>query len=322
MTAITPSQLHPRLSQIAMAVKPEGMLADIVCPRIPVEAESFRYTIFAEDMFFNIPDTKIGRKSEANQVEFGGSLIDASTFDYGLDDFVPTKDIDNAQSQLSGIDPLAMATEGTTILVDLARERRVATLMQTAGNFAAGLKQTLSGTSQWSDTTNSTPMKDIMDAMDLMLVRPNVLILGRAVATALSRHPQIVAAIYGRTGVGAVGSASGIVSMPALAELFGLKGVYVGETFFNAAKPGQAATMSRLWGKHATLARIDTSVRNLRSPAMPTFVGTAEWQGRRVRTWMEEKNGIDGGTMVRVAEQVNELLLWQNAGYLFTNAVA
>lgn len=321
MATNTPNQLNARLSQIAMAVKPEGMLADIVCPRIPVEAESFRYTIFAEDAFFNIPDTKIGRKSSANQVEFGGTLVDASTFDYGLDDFVPKKDEDNASSQLSGIDPLATATEGTAILVDLAREKRVSTLFQTQANFASSLRATLSGTSQWSDST-STPLKDIMDAMDLMLVRPNVLVIGRAVATALSRHPQIVAAIYGKTGVGAVGSAAGIVSMPALADLFGLKGVYVGETWYNSAKPGQTAAMSRLWGKHATLARIDTSVRNLQSPAMPTFAGTAEWQTRRTRTWQVNSHGIDGGTMVRVAEQLNELVLWQNAGYLFTNAVA
>ncbi len=321
MTTNTPNQLHARLSQIAMAVKPEGMVSDIICPRVPVEAESFKYTVFAEDTFFNIPDTKIGRKSKANEVEFGGTLVDGSTFDYGLDDFVPRKDIDNAVSQQAGTDPLATATEGTAILVDLAREKRVSTLFQTQANFAAALRQTLSGASQWSDPS-STPLNDIMNAMDLMLVRPNVMVIGRAVATALSRHPQIVAAIYGKTGVGAVGSAAGIVSMPALADLFGLKGVYVGETWFNSAKPGQTPSMARLWGKHATLARIDTSVRNLKAPAMPTFAVTAEWQARRTRTWNVNENGIDGGTMVRVAEQLNELVLWQNAGYLFTNAVA
>lgn len=321
MAVLTPNQLQSRLTTIALAVKPEGLIADLVCPRVPVEAENFTYTAYAEDMYFNIPNTRIGRKSEANEVEFGGTLVDASTVDYGLDDFVPQKDIDNANSQNSNADPMGMATEGTTILVDMAREQRVATMYQTAGNFATGLKQTLSGTSQWSDAA-SDPVYDILTAMDAMLVRPNVMTIGREVATALSTNPKIVAAIYGRVGVGAAASAAGIVSMMALADLFGMRAVYVGESFYNAAKPGQAASMSRLWGKHATLARIDTAVRSVRGGAMPTFAVTAEWQKRRVRAIPDAKRGIDGGTSIRVAEQLNELILWQKAGYLFTNASA
>lgn len=155
-----------------------------------------------------------------------------------------------------------------------------------------------------------------------MIVRPNVMTIGREVATALSINPKVVAAIYGKVGVGASASAAGIVSMMALAELFGLKAVYVGESFYNAAKPGQTASMSRLWGKHATLARVDTAVRSIRGGAMPTFAVTAEWQKRRVRAIPDAKRGIDGGTSIRVAEQVNELILWQKAAYLFTNASA
>lgn len=321
MATNTPNQLQSRLTTIALAVKPEGLIADQVCPRVPVDAENFSYTAYAEDMYFNIPNTRIGRKSEANEVEFGGTLVDASTYDEGLDDFVPQKDIDNAASQNSNADPMGMATEGTAILVDMGREQRVATLFQTPANFAAGLKQTLSGSSQWSDPS-SDPVKDILTAMDLMIVRPNTLTIGRAVATALSVHPKVVAAIYGKIGVGAASSAAGIVSMQALAELLQLKGIYCGEAFYNAAKPGQAANMARLWGKHATLARIDPSVRSVRGGAMPTFCVTAEWQKRRVRTIPDAKRGIDGGVTVRVAEQVNELILWQNAGFLFSNAVA
>lgn len=321
MAANTPNQLHSRLSQIAMAVKPMGMIADKVCPRVPVEAESFKYTIFAEDTFFNVPNTRIGRKSEANQVEFGGLLMDASTIDHGLDDFVPDKDIANAQSQQSGIDPLSMATEGTTILVDLAREKRVSELFQTSGNFASSLRTTLSGSSQWSHV-DSDPGAVIQDAMDDMLVTPNVLVLGKRVATYLKRHPKIVAAVYNKMGGAAGDKATGTVSLGAIAEYLELDAIYVGEAFYNSAKEGQTAAQTRLWGKHATLARIDTSIRNLRSPAMPTFCATAEWKGRRVRTWRDERKGIDGGTMVRVAEQINEIVLWQNAGYLFTDAVA
>lgn len=322
MSTNTPNQLQSRLTQIAMAVKPEGLIADAVCPRVPVEAEEFRYTVYAEETFFNIPNTRIGRKSEPTEVEFGGSLMDASTFDYGLDDFVPQKDIDKAASQLGNYDPMAVATEGTSIMVDLSREQRVATLYQTAANFATGLKSTLSGTSQWSDGTNSDPIAAIKDAQDLMLVDPNIMVVGRAVASQLSRHPKIVAAILGKMGVGAANSATGLITMQALAEYLGLKAIYVGNSWYNSAKPGQTASMARLWGKHATLMRIDTAIRSVSSPAMPTFAATAEYRGRRVKVLPDAKRGIDGGNTVRVIEQLNEIVLWQKAGYLFTNAVA
>lgn len=322
MATNTPTALLTRLNTIALAVKPEGLIADLVCPRVPVEAEAFTYTAYLESMLFNIPLTLIGRKSEANEVEFGGTPVNATTLDWGLDDFVPQKDIDNAASGNTNTDPMADAVEGTAILVDMAREQRVATLFQTAGNFAAALKQTLSGTSQWSDGVNSNPIYDILTAMDLMVVRPNLLTIGQSVATALSVHPKVVAAVYGKVGVGSAASSAGVVSMAALADVLGLKQVLVGSAFYNSAKPGQTASLARLWGKHATLARIDTSIRSVRVGAMPTFAATAEWQKRFVKMIKDEKRGIKGGMTVRVAEQLNELILWQNAGYLFTNAVA
>lgn len=321
MAANTPNQLQSRLTTIALAVKPEGLIADQVCPRVPVEAENFTYTVYAEEMFFSIPETRMGRKSEANEVEFGGTLLNACTYDEGLDDFVPQKDIDNATSQNSNADPMGMATEGTTILVDMAREKRVATLFQTPANFAGSLKTTLSGTSQWSHP-DSDPIAEIKYAMKNMLVKPNIMTISVGIEIALSMHPKVVAAVYGKDGVGASGSAAGVVSMAAIASLLGLKAILVGEAFFNAAKPGQPADMGRLWGDHATLARIDTSVRSVRGGAMPTFAVTAEWQKRRVRTIPDSKRGIDGGITVRVAEQLNELILWQKAGFLFQNAVA
>ena len=320
--AKAPFQTAARYSQIALAVKVEGLVADRVCPRVPVPSEEFTYTKYATEDRLTVPDVGIGRKSEANTVEFGGTDITDSTKDMGLKDFVPQKDVDKAAASLGSFDPMATAIEGTAALVDLAREARVASLFQTAGNFSNTLRTTLSGNSQWSDYANSDPIYAIKTAMDAMLVRPNIMTVGQAVATVLSMHPKVVAAIYGQVGVGAASSAAGVVSMKALASLLGLKDIFVGEAWYNSAKPGQALNPARLWGKHATLARIDPAVRNVRGGAMPTFALTAEWQGRRVRTWDDPNKGIDGGANVQVVEQVKELILWQDAGYLFTNAVA
>lgn len=320
--AKAPFQTVARYTQIALAVQVGNMIADQVCPRVPVPAEEFVYTKYTTEDRLNVPDTVIGRKSEANTVEFGGTDITDSTKDWALKDLVPHKDIKKAQDSGSSFDPLATATEGTTSLLQLAREARVASLYQTAANFNSSLRTTLSGTGQWSDFTNSDPTYAIKTAMDAMLVRPNILVVGQAVATALSMHPKIVAAVYGKIGVGAASTSAGVVAMQAIAELLGLNGIYVGEAWYNSAKPGQTVTPARLWGKHASLLRIDPAVRNVRGGAMPTFAASAEWGSRRVRMWESEEKGIDGGMNVQVAEQLKEIVLWQDAGYLFTNAVA
>lgn len=318
-TNTAPFTVQPRLTQIAMAVKPMGMIADLVCPRIDVGAEKFIYTKLNTDEAFAIQDTRVGRTSEPNIVEFGGVDTNDSTEDWGLDDIVPNKDIKNAQG--TNYDPLAMATERTAILLELAREKRVADLYFALGTYSSALRTTLSGTSQWSDYTNSDPLTAILTAFDSMLIRPNVAVLGRAVYTKLRLHPKIVAAVLNAGGGLGGEKASGAVAKAAIADLLELDEIHVGESFYNSAKPGQTASYARLWGKHAAFMRVDRSVKDPRG-AMPTFGFTAQWGTKISGTIDEPKIGLEGSQRVRVGEHVKELISFQDAGYFFQNAVA
>lgn len=318
-TNTAPFTVQPRLTQIAMAVRPTGLIADLVCPRIDVGAEKFIYTKMTTDEVFAIQDTRVGRTSEPNVVEFGGTDVNDSTEDTGLDDIVPNKDIENAKG--TNYDPLATATERTAALVELAREKRVADLYTTLGTYASTLRSTLSGTSQWSDYTNSDPLNAILTAFDSMLIRPNVGVVGRAVYTKLRMHPKIVAAVInGNNGLGG-NSAAGAVARRAIADLLELDEIYVGESFYNSAKPGQTASYARLWGKHAAFLRIERSIKDPRG-AMPSFGFTAQWMGKIAGTIDEPKIGLMGSQRVRVGEHVKELVSFQEVGYFFQNAVA
>jgi hypothetical protein len=324
MATNTPAEVQARLTQIAMAVKPQGMIADLVLPRVKVPGEQFKYTKFVTAENFTIPDTHIGRSSNPNEVEFSSVLEDGSTKDHGLDDFVPKKDLDTAASQNIGYDPQAVATENTSMLVELAREARAADLIFTLTTYASTLRATLSGNDQWNVYTHadSDPIADIEEGIETMLITPNVLVLGRAAWRYLRRHPKLVAAVVNKAGSAAAGiEAAGKLTKQAVADFFELEEVVVGTAFNNTAKKGQTASYSRLWGPHASLLHINRSVTNALA-AVPTFGFTAEWQGRRVRVIPDSKRGIDGGNTVRVAEQVNELVTFQELGYHIHNAVA
>jgi hypothetical protein len=320
MATNTPAQVQARLTQIAMAVKPQGMIADQVLPRVRVPGEQFKYTKFTTAEAFQIQDTAIGRASAAHEVEFTSELADGSTKDWGLDDFVPQKDMDTARDQQIGYDPMAVASENTALLVDLAREKRVADLIFSLATYDASLRTTLSGNDQWSHAS-SDPVAAIDNAAESMLVRPNVLVLGRRTWKHLRKNQKLVAAVLARDGVGAAQAAAGRLTLAAVADLLELDAIYVGLALYNTAKPGQTASYSRLWGNHASLLHINRSVTNAQA-ALPTFGFTAEWQGRRVRLIPDRKRGIDGGTTVRVAEQINEVVSFQQLGYHFHDAVA
>lgn len=317
-TNTAPFTVQPRLTQIAMGIKPAGFIADEVCPRIPVPSEKFIYTKFSTEEVFTIPDVRVGRTGKPNQVEFGGVDVTDSTEDYGLDDPVPNKDINNAVG--TNYSPLDAAAERTALLVRMAREKRVADLYFNLNTYAPNLRMPLSGASQWSDPS-SDPVSAILTMFDAMLVRPNVGILGRAVWTKLRMHPKVVAAVL-NAGKGTGGAAAaGSVALQAVADLLELDRIHVGESFANTAKKGQTAAYGRLWGKHASFQRIDKAVRDTRA-GVPTFGFTAQWGDDVAGTIPDSDIGLEGGQRVRVGEHVKELVSFQEVGCFFPNAVA
>lgn len=315
-----PFTAQPKLTQIAMAVKPEGLIADQVCPRVPVEGEQFIYTRFNVGEAFTVPDTHVGRTSEPNTVEFGGVDVPDKVEDHGLDDVVPNRDVNLAEDNANNFDPLGVAAERTALLVELAREARVASLYFNPATYAASLRATLSGTSQWS-AAESDPLTDILTAFDSMLVRPNVAVFGQQTWTKLRTHPKIVAAVLNKGGANASSAAQGVASRQAVAELLELSEIHVGGGFINTAKKGQPPAYARVWGKHAAFIRLEKSVKDPRG-ALPTFGFTAQWRDRVAGTIDLPRVGLRGATVVRVGEQVKELVAFQEAGYFFQNAVA
>lgn len=291
---------------LALNYRNKALIADDAMPRIPVGSEKFKWLSFPKEGRFTIPDTKMGRTSYANQVEFGGTEVEDLTKDYGLEHPVPNKDIRNFSDTY---DPLGRATEMVSELLALGREKRVADIVFGAGTYGAANKVTLAGNTQWSDYTNSDPVDAILENLDGLLVRPNKLILGRAVWTKLRKHPKVVSKVLGSV------NSSGIVTAQQLADVLELDQILVGASFLNSAKKGQTASYAEVWGKHAAFI-----YQNMASDM--TFGFTAQFGARKMETFEDGRAGIDGTTIVRVTESVKEVTPATDLGFLFINAVA
>jgi hypothetical protein len=318
-----PFVIQPRLTAITLAYRNLLLIADQVLPRMPVDSESFKWSQYTKEDGYTIPDTKVGRKSSVNEIDWSGTEQTASTQDYGLEDLIPYFDVRAAEAAMATqgvkpIDPEARSTQLLSDLIALDRENRVATLVFGSGNYPAANKATLSGTSQWSDRTNSDPINAILAAMDAMIVRPNTAVFGRATWTQLRQHPKVVAAVFTMGGNAAAG---GVASRQAVADLLEVNQLIIGEAYVNTAKKGQTGSFSRLWGKHAAFLYLDPAVQG--PDGGLTFGFTAQWGQRIAGTVMNDSSvGLRGGTRVRVGEAVKEVIAASDTGYLFTNAVA
>lgn len=309
--ATRPFPIDPKMTAIAIAYRnPDAtLIADDVLPRTPT-AQEFKWMLYDKSQGFTVPDAQVGRKSLPNEVDFGGQEITDKVINYGLDDIVPNEDI---QADNQGVGPLGLATGFLTGLVNLAREIRAANLVFNATTYPSANKVTLSGTSQWSDKTNSDPIAAISDALDTVIVRPNIGILGRATWTKLRRHPLLVQAVFG-TNQGA-----GMITRQQFAELFELQELYVGEGFVNTAKKGQTAAMQRAWGKHAAFIYRD---RAAGPQTGMTFGYTAQFGDKIAGMIDEPKLGLTGSVRVRSGERVKEIVSASDLGYFFESAVA
>lgn len=317
--AEAPFTINPELTALAVGYKnPDvALIADKVMPRVPT-AEKFTYTVYDTAQAFTVPATEVGRRSEPNTVTFGSQNKTDHVEDYGLDDPIPQRDMDafrDMPKPATGgpIAPDQLSTMMLSGLVDLAREIRVADIVFDASNYASDKKQTLSGTSQWDDYTNSDPLGDLLGALDEPLQRPDTLTLGQSVWTVLRQHPKIVQAIY-KTAQG-----SGTVTRQMLADVLEIRQVLVGAGRANTARKGQTPSLSRVWGKYAALTYSSTGAAQL---FQPVWGWTASWGEKFAGTIVDAKKGLKGSTTVRVGEQVKELVVAKDSGYLFSSVIS
>jgi hypothetical protein len=322
--AQAPFVIQQRLTAITLAYRNQQFISDLVLPRIPVDSSAFKWSKFTLADGFTIPDTRVGRKSAPNEIDWTATEQTDSVVDYGLDDRIPQMDITNAMAAqavqgVMPIDPEARSTELLSDLIALDRENRVATTLFTLGTYPSAQRSTLSGTTQWSDFTNSDPVQAILTALDTCLIRPNVAVFGQATWSKLRTHPKVTAAVYPNGGNATGGGAA--VSRQALADLFELDEVLVGTSWYNSAKPGQTASLTRLWGKHASF--IYRAPQVVSPTGTVTFGFTAQWGDRIAGNIGNDASiGLRGGTRVRVGESIKEVIAANDAAYFFQNAVA
>lgn len=319
MAVNRPFPVSPALTAIAIGYRNDRLsfIADRFLPRVPVGGERFSWTHHPIAQAFTVPDTRVSRLGRVNTLEFSGEQRDGSVEDFGLDAPIPNSDIrEAARMRADGLgthDPEGLATELLTDVLLIDREVRVAAIAQNPNTYAASRRVALSGTSKFSDYTNSDPIGVIKAAITgTFIFRPNTMTTSAPVIDALSSHPHIVNAVRGNV------TGRGIVSKEEIAKLFNIREVLVGESYVNSARPGQDAAIVPVWGNHISFTYVNPQAR----PESGLTFGLTATYGTRIAGSIEDKDiGLEGGRRVRSGERIRELITAPDVGFFLQNVI-
>jgi len=308
MSKLTKSDVYidPVLSNFAVAYSNPAYVAEIILPNFKVSKDTGKYFTFDKTKF-RVENSYRAMGDPAREISH--SMAAQGTYsinEYALKEFVPDKLVDQADQP---IDPEMDATEVVLEKLLVTKELSLATTLADTGTITQNT--TLSGTSQWSDYTNSDPFSNINTAKSTVfgstLKKPNILLLGKTVFDKLVDHPDIVDRIkYSQLGV---------TTQELLARLFDVEQVLIGAAYYNSAKEGQTDVIASIWGKHAWLIYADKNPGARKVTLGYHFVSDP----KQVSKYKPEGRK---GIFVEVSESYDQKLVATSAAYLIKNAVA
>lgn len=184
-----------------------------------------------------------------------------------------------------------------------------------------GASLTTAPTNEWDDATNAVPLTDVEAAVQTIYdnsgLWANALIINRKVFRNLRNCDQVIDRINS-AGAGNPSKASDVTT-EMLSQAFDLPHIIVAGTSRNSAIEGQAATPVQIWSdEYAMVCKVATSA-DMREPCI----------GRTFH-WSQDGSSIGGtvesyrdetvrGDVIRVRHDVDEVVLYPQAGHLLSN---
>jgi len=202
-------------------------------------------------------------------------------------------------------------------------EKRVADAVFNTTTWTGSSLTTAVGT-EWSTIATAVPLTNVEAVVQKIYdnsgLWANALVINRKVFRNLRRCAQVIDAIEA-SGAGSPATAAD-VTLAMLAAAFDLEHIIVAGTSRNSAKEGQAATPVQIWdSEYAMVCKIATS-GDMREPCIGR---TFHWSddgssiGGTVESYREEQVRAD---IIRVRHDVDEIVLYAEAGHLLSNITA
>lgn len=279
-------------------------------PVVYVGLRGGRIVEFNKDSF-KLYDTARSPGSKVAVAQFGYIGKAYALTDHSFTGLVPIEHLQDAK-QSPGVNLASGAVRFASDVIQKRLEVDQATLARNASLYASSNKQTLSGTSQWSDYSGtSDPSKDVEAWKDAIRAKtgrmPNTIELSAAVMKAARSHPKILDRIKytGRDSA----------TPQILSALWDIPNVLVGNSVYQDAD----GVMQDVWGKDVVLAYTETS--SLANMGAPSYGYTYRLQNYPI----VEQAIYDGDIKswkYPVSDCLSAVMPGADAGFLAINVVA
>lgn len=237
---------NPLLSTFAQGYKNANMIGDLVVPNVPVLTPTGTYFSFGKEGFY-LYDTKRALRTEAKKIFSALASATYECVEHALEHPLDYKEIEIAER--FGADKVLSLKKRTGMIVSramaVAKEKAKADLLFSGTYYASGNKATLTGTDQWTDKTNSTPLVDIQTGIEAARadigIEPNTAVFGYEAWAAFRQHPTVLAKIKF--------TKNNVVSVEDAKEILGVKDIFIGQSVYST----DAGVFTDLWGDNVAL---------------------------------------------------------------------
>ena len=305
------------LTNVANGYKNDDYISELVAPIVNVQKDTGRIYSYAADNL-RIVNTYRSEGSKPNIVDT--TVSSAAHYvleEHTLGEYISKEVIENAEKPIK---PRIDVTEALVDRIWVDKEKALADVVTSTTSISTS-NTTLSGTSQWSDYTNSDPIGDMRTAISAVKAAsskiPNTFIVAWNVMQTLLFHPDIVNQFPGATVITADMVASKI------GAIFGLKKVLVGSAMYNNANKGASDSVAEIWDKDCLVAYIENSPTIKSQTLARTYT-----KGSRRQV---ELAGMNSGSLeqlqrkadyLQVTDKYDQVLVNEACAYLIEAAIA
>lgn len=308
MGSATGRDLHVdvALSNMAMGYRPEGFIADMIFPIVPVQKQSDMYHVFSRADRTRVESTTRAPGTRAKQVT---EDIGSGTYfckNYALSAPAVLEDKVNA-------DPLLLTNllnNKATYLQDklmLDMESRVARQVCSGSNVGSSAAVA----SGWSGAGD--PLGNISTALDNVRysngVRANRIVFGLAAWQSFRRDSNIRNIIFGTNNGG------GYPSIQQVKELLEVDEILIGGAFQNTTQEGQTESLSAIWQDNVLVYYAPPTA----SIERPSFGYSFRWAAPGLPNMQVERHPFDSRTKsedIEVGYYQDEKLTGASYGFL------
>lgn len=316
------------LQTFSLGFNNRELIADRVAPRVPVAHQSDKYRVFGKNGLLT-HESRWHPGTIPNAIEMRWSEGTYYASIRKLRTLLLDSEVRNADSDLQ---LRTNATELVTNAIAISREKRVADLFTTAGNYSAGQKITKAGGSEWdaaSVVTTDQPLKDMMALIAKVSANAMVPISQLSVII-----PEIVftTALWNNSAIldRVKYSATGVVTADLLRAALGVKEVIFAASMSTGAGPEVADsdvvsgyTATQLWGDTVWVGLINQG----QNQNAPSFARSFNWraetgnQDRQIRQYRTDDEGREGD-WIECKEAIGEQIVYADAGGIIINTLS